>query len=64
MIDRQAMKGKKRMNRSPKSSFAIKRTRRLPNPADVNMMSHHEAAPTEPVEKPDANMCLKVHSFL
>lgn len=65
MLDRtQAMRGRKRQMRSPRGGgpmIASKRGRRMSSNVDMPMMPPPQPqVPPEPVEKPDANMCLKV----
>lgn len=61
-----SVRGRKRGMRQPRGG--AKRGRRMSHQhADMPLMSHqiqHPPAPPEPIEKPDANMCLKVISWL
>lgn len=61
IISRQSFKGKKRAAKSSKGN-ASKRGRRSSQAADVQTIPQQQQTqvPSEPVEKPDANMCLKV----
>lgn len=64
MLERQALRGRKRQIRSPRGGgnmMPSKRGRRMSSNVDIPMMPPPQpAAPPEPIEKPDANMCLKV----
>lgn len=56
-----SIRGRKRGMRTPRG--ASKRGRRMSHQVDMPMMQHQIQQPTqpaEPIEKPDANMCLKV----
>lgn len=65
ILDRSpSMRGRKRSMRQSRGG-ATKRGRRMSHhQVDMPMMQHHQVQqpppPPEPVEKPDANMCLKV----
>ncbi|CAH0561946.1 unnamed protein product [Brassicogethes aeneus] len=62
MMERAALRGRKRGMRQPKPSGA-KRGRRMSQNVDMPMMQTQAQSqappPPEPAEKPDANMCLK-----
>lgn len=77
LMDRnQAMRGRKRPNRQPRNMNAAKRGRRMSQHVEMPLLPPPPPQqPPEPIEKPDANMCLKViyiifvligilHSFL
>lgn len=63
MMDRQAIRGgRKRPARSPRSLVpGAKRGRRLSTHVEMPLLPPPAPSqPPEPIEKPDANMCLKV----
>lgn len=60
IMERQAVRGRKRPGRPPKNTGS-KRGRRASSQMEIPMMAPPQPPPPpEPVEKPDANMCLKV----
>ncbi|KAK5650047.1 hypothetical protein RI129_001076 [Pyrocoelia pectoralis] len=61
MMERQSNRGRKRLGRPPKAAAIIsKRGRRTSMQVDIPTITPPPPAPPqEPVEKPDANMCLK-----
>lgn len=61
LIDRQALRGRKRANRPARNINPSKRGRRMSSHVDMPLLPPPQPQqPPEPIEKPDANMCLKV----
>ncbi|GLV41688.1 without children [Carabus blaptoides fortunei] len=60
LIDRQALRGRKRANRPARNINPSKRGRRMSSHVEMPLLPPPQPQqPPEPIEKPDANMCLK-----
>lgn len=61
IMERQSFRGRKRGMRNTRQSTPSKRGRRMSHASDMPIMAPPQPpTPQEPIEKPDANMCLKV----
>lgn len=61
MMERQSFRGRKRGIRNQRQNTPSKRGRRMSHASDMPIMAPPQhPAQQEPIEKPDANMCLKV----